>query len=537
MLKLLTKMKIFGKTFYITLIAIFLVEAMSLLGHFYPSVGLCAFVIFAILFFVFSFIKIEYGLLILLTELFIGSFGRLFVFEFADKDISIRMIFWLIFLTVWIGRQILFFIKKDKRLLTIKDLKNNKIFYLYALLFIFIIWGLANAFLNNTSFANIFFDFNAWAFFVLLIPIYEIFKHSEKFVDNLTQVFMASIIWLSIKTYILLFIFSHNILSLMPDIYTWVRDTRIGELTQTQEGFTRVFFQSHIFVLVGVFVAAVFLLKYFQKFCKNNNKIKKEFFVNLGFKTQVNKKLFFYFLLLSFFISINLISFSRSNWMGLAIALFLFFIIVFRLLRIKKTLYFFGIFLLSGIFALFLIAFIVKFPYPNSENNFNAAKLLTERAKTVSGEAGVSSRWSLLPELWGEIKKAPVMGQGFGAEVTYKSSDPRVLEKNPDGLYTTYAFEWGWLDIWLKIGFLGFLVYAILIFIIIYKIIWPIIKERKFSLNSKNGFKLSLAVGLAAIAVINFFSPYLNHPLGIGYLLLLTSFHLSFPPQSLRESQ
>ncbi|MCK4540363.1 O-antigen ligase family protein [Candidatus Parcubacteria bacterium] len=515
-------MQIFGKTFYITLSAIFSVELMSLLVHFYPSAGSYAFAMLAVLFLVFCIVKIEYGLLILLTELFIGSFGRLFVFELADKDISIRMVFWLIFLTVWAGRQIWFFIKKDERFLRIKEFKGNKIFHLYALLFVFIIWGLVNAFLNNTSFVNVFFDFNAWAFFILLLPIYEIFKHSEKFIDNLFQVFMAAIIWLSIKTYVLLFIFSHNIFSLMPDIYAWIRDTRIGELTQMQTGFTRIFFQSHIFVLVGVFVAAVFLLKYFQKFFKNNNKIiLKEFFT---------KEFFVYFLLLSFFISVNLISFSRSNWMGLAAAFFLFFIIVFRLLKIKKTLYFFGIFLLSGILALFLITVTVKFPYPNSENNFNAAKLITERAKTVSGEAGVSSRWSLLPELWQEIKKAPIRGQGFGAEVTYKSSDPRVLEKNPDGFYTTYAFEWGWLDIWLKIGFFGFLIYAVLIFIIVYKIICPIIKEGKFNLDAKNGFKLSLAVGLAAIAIINFFSPYLNHPLGIGYLLLLTSLHLSFQP-------
>jgi len=507
-------MKIFEKTFYITLIAIFLVEAMSLFGHFYSSIELCAFVLLAFLFFIFCIIKIEYGLLILLTELFIGSFGRLFVFEFADKDISIRMIFWLIFLAVWAGRQIWFFIKKDKRFLRIKELKGEKIFYLYALLFIFIAWGLVSGYLNNISFANIFFDFNAWAFFILLLPIYEIFKHSEKFIDNLFQVFMAAIIWLSIKTYVLLFVFSHNIFSLMPDIYTWVRDTRIGELTQMQEGFTRIFFQSHIFVLVGVFVAAVFLLKYFQ-----------EFFA---------KELFVYFLLLSLFISVNLISFSRSNWLGLVFALFLFFIIVLRLLKIKKTLYFLGIFLLSGIFALFLIAVTVKFPYPDSQTNFKAARLLAERAKTVSGEAGVSSRWSLLPELWTEIKKAPIRGQGFGAEVTYKSSDPRVLEKNPDGFYTTYAFEWGWLDIWLKIGFFGLLIYLVLIFLIAHKIIWPIIKDGRFNLNFENGFKLSLTIGLIAIAVINFFSPYLNHPLGIGYLLLLTSLYLLFPPQILR---
>ena len=31
---------------------------------------------------------------------------------------------------------------------------------------------------------------------------------------------------------------------------------------------------------------------------------------------------------------------------------------------------------------------------------------------------------------------------GFGTSVTYETSDPRALETNPDGLFTTYSFEW-----------------------------------------------------------------------------------------------
>ena len=55
------------------------------------------------------------------------------------------------------------------------------------------------------------------------------------------------------------------------------------------------------------------------------------------------------------------------------------------------------------------------------------------------------------------------MGRGFGATVTYQTRDPRILADNGSGEYTTYAFEWGWLDIWLKLGIFGLAAYFLLI--------------------------------------------------------------------------
>ena len=66
-----------------------------------------------------------------------------------------------------------------------------------------------------------------------------------------------------------------------------------------------------------------------------------------------------------------------------------------------------------------------------------------------------------------EISQEPFFGQGYGATVTYLSQDPRVLENNPSGLYTTYAFEWGYLDIWLKLGIGGIIAYLLLLFFLI----------------------------------------------------------------------
>ena len=110
------------------------------------------------------------------------------------------------------------------------------------------------------------------------------------------------------------------------------------------------------------------------------------------------------------------------------------------------------------------------------------------------------------------IKENLIQGAGFGATLTYKSSDPRVLSQNLDGNYTTSAFEWGWHDILFKLGLFGFGAYILLLF----NIIWG-----NFKKYFHNTLLVSLNLGLIIILFIHIFSPYLNHPLGIGYLLLI----------------
>ena len=168
--------------------------------------------------------------------------------------------------------------------------------------------------------------------------------------------------------------------------------------------------------------------------------------------------------------------------------------------------------ILTIILSLALSLIIIKFPYPAPAGIFDASSLLSERATQLSDEAGASSRWQLLPELWGKIKTAPILGRGFGATVTYKSQDPRILSTNYSGEYTTYAFEWGWLDVWLKIGLLGLLAYISLLS----KLIYDAIKTNSY-------LCFSLAAGLIIIFFVNIFSPYFNHPLGIGFLIVIAS--------------
>ncbi len=112
--------------------------------------------------------------------------------------------------------------------------------------------------------------------------------------------------------------------------------------------------------------------------------------------------------------------------------------------------------------------------------------------------------------MWQEFKAQPILGYGFAKELTFLSQDPRSKNlDNPTGQRTTFSFEWGWLDFMLKGGLLLPLFFVYSLFYII-RATYAIIKIKP-QLGAYVGFFM-------ALALVHFFTPYLNHPLGLGVL-------------------
>ncbi len=478
-------------------------EILSFSGFVYPVVREACFFAILILTLVLSLQKLEYGLLILLGELFIGSKGYLFYFEQGGLAVSIRIALFLAVLSVWLAKMIVFWAKQDWR--AAADKLKLPYWQYYALLGAAVIWGGVNGYWQGNEFSNIFFDANSWLYWLIILPLsFVINEHGaeiNKFWGKIAAIFSASVAWIITETLLLLFFFSHNFgAAAAQAVYKWVRVTGVGEITFTPLGFYRIFIQSQLYILVGLFIF-ISLLLYLQ---------------------LVNKRslLIYYFISLLGGMAVILASFSRSFWLGAVVGLLCFYALIF--LRFYKewrtVIWNMALTLSAAALAVGLIFLLVRFPYPESIANFSP-ELLAQRA--LVAEAGVSSRWNLLPPLLREIKQAPIFGKGFGATVTYKTQDPRILEQNPTGEYTTYAFEWGYLDIWLKLGLLGLVVYLILLGKIIVAGI-KIIKNYELSIT--NLMTVGLLSGLVMVMVTSFFSPYLNHPLGIGYVVLISLF-------------
>ncbi len=498
----------FNKEFWRpSLLYIILAELLSFGIFLIPELRIFGFILVSIIFLIVSLFDLRYGILIVLAELILGSKGGyLFSLEINDNLLSIRITFWIIILSVWFVKFFLPSLAKG----TVKQyLIINKVWFKYFIvLMFFILWGLLNGFLNHNSFSNIFFDFNAYLYFLLILPLFSVLLNKDtnkikQIFSEIIQVFSVSVFWLSIKTLILLFLFSHRLDFINSYLYSWIRSSGVGEITQIQGGFYRIFFQSHIFVLAALIAFFVFSISFVVK-----NKLR--------FNSAIKNKQFIYlFILLTLLSMTSLVSMSRSNWLGFVIAIFLVFIYSWWRFKSKGFISFMSLFLFVSAFSFISVISLVKFPYPKAIGGFDAGNLFTERAKEIKNEAGVSSRWNLLPKLSEEIKLAPLLGKGFGTTVTYISNDPRVRNNNIDGVYTTFAFEWGWLDIWLKLGLFGVLSYIVFLCIIIIEIFKIAVKNKNY--NSE--IFISFSIILFMLGVINFFSPYLNHPLGIGLIL------------------
>ena len=526
--------------FKLTFIFLVFVELLSFFGWILPEFGAICFFVILLLTLILSLKNLEYGLYILFAELFIGSKGYLFSLEIGDVFVSIRIGLFLIIISVWVYK----FIKKylsnrchpelstcHPELSPVPDWNSRagvsgsrnkfRMTKEFILLGAVILWAFVWGLIQGNNFGNVFLDFNNWLYFLLIFPVLDVAKNSRNFIKNILNILIACVIWIFIKSIILLYIFSHQFVWALPEVYKWVRDTLVGEITFAGNGFWRVFIQSQIYSLLLFFILLPKLKD--SRFLKNNN------------------LLITYYLLLITFLTTILLSYARSYWVALAITLLLYYwllwatipqycgmkaeLSIILLLKIKFLKFIkLNIKILLITLTSFVIIFLVINLPPKIEQG-NLANLLGRRATEV--EAAASSRINQLKPLLYAIAKHPLIGSGFGTEVTYKSDDPRIL-----GNYTTYAFEWGYLDLVLKFGLVGLGIYLYLIFKILRRLIisnfqFPISKQ---ILNSKPqllitnyGLRIGFGLALVALLVVNIFSPYLNHPLGIGFVILCSS--------------
>ena len=170
---------------------------------------------------------------------------------------------------------------------------------------------------------------------------------------------------------------------------------------------------------------------------------------------------------------------------------------------------------IANLVSFTLITLVINFPVGGSSFT-DPSSLITKRLDL--GESAVSSRWSQLPALGRAIGKNPVFGSGWGTTVEYQSHDPRIVtEEKPDGWYTTYAFEWGYLDFVLKIGIVGVMAYLFVFYKILsrFYILWKTKQDHFY-----RALVVGLILGFIALLCVHGFTPYLNHPLGIGYIIL-----------------
>lgn len=446
------------------LIIFLLLEIFSWLSfNFVPLAGMVL-VLLTLLTVYFILKKPIYALYIPVAELFWGSMGH----SFDYGIFSLRLIIFLVIIFVFFIKNVFILPKVDFK---------NKIFGIWLFILFFVLVAIANGFLAGNGLSDIFKDSNAY-FYLLYLPIWwQVYE--QKYLKNIVLILLSAAIVTTLKTIWLFHIFSQNYSLIdLGLVYKWVRDTRTGEITPLGGDLYRIFMQSQIYILVAWFIL-------FYKQIKEN-------------------KIYTNFAVLTLFSTALFLSMSRSYWLGVLIGAFILLVFLYKHINIKLGLNFFYILLASFL----LIQILFNIP------NYNKILGLDNQRFDTSG-AAVSSRQQLLQPMWQEIKKKPIMGYGFGKKITYNSSDPRIKnEDNPTGIYTTFSFEWGWLEQYLKLG----------VFFVFSFVIWLIMLYNKLYRLAKDNKSIYYVLGaiLASFALMHVFSPYFNHPLGLGIMMLIS---------------
>lgn len=496
-----------------------------------------------------SLVNLKCGVYAALGELFIGSQGYLLALNLGGVSISLRIGIFIVVMGVWGAKMLVSALGGSLKVNKVGSgesfpppspvmagglrrakenyfsIRHTKIFKYYILLGAVLAWGFVWGLIRGNSFSNAFFDFNGWIYFLYVLPMWDVFttttpsylplkkgeiEHSqilsklphrkwETEIRVVLSILTAAAVVIFAKTLICVFWFTQG----WPGadwLYKFIRDTKIGEITYAGQGndsLWRIFFQAQIYCLVALIVA-------YAQLILNWDMSPPPSPATAGGLRRAKKEIIFWFVILFCAAFPVVVSLSRSFWVG-GLAAFVacsLYLVIYRRDCLKKFLI---------ITAATLIIVVAQYQFFIFLAGGESGSLISSRIKDAAVDAAGASRMNQLRPLTTAIIKHPIVGSGFGTTVSYQSKDPRILKTSPDGRTTTYAFEWGYLDIMLKMGLAGLAVYLLLI--------WQAVKKL---LITNDKLLIGIILGFIAIMATSVFSPYMNHPLGIGWVIIVS---------------
>ncbi|MFA5129472.1 MAG: glycosyltransferase [Patescibacteria group bacterium] len=467
------------------LIGIGIIEALSLFTIFSPAWNsIIAILITAIIAFL-AWKRPSLALSMLFAELVIGSKGGLFQLG-GWPGTSVRILIFVAFFIGWIGNVLS--AKRVKEIIRLVLARSE-----WIILAALVVYGALRGFALHQTF--LFADVNAWGFLALILPTLDLAdRDGERLRRYCVGALIAGVSWMAIVSLGLEYVFSHGYKHISQPLYLWFRRTGVGEATLVVANGYRIFIQSFIYAIP----ALLFALSSF-----------------LFGKSSSSKQRILDALSIAAIICLA-ISLSRSMWIGLFAGLvtlgcFAFLTYKETSKRVGSVIKKFGVLSIISFVAIFIA---IAFPIPHV-NIASLKDLFGSRVST--DDPAAMSRWKLFHVVAEKIQEHPILGSGFGATVTYQSSDPRLVAQSTNGIVTVYAFEWGWLEHWVKMGIFGMFAVAWLVYGV---------ARRAWKSDMATWFRYGAVATLIALVATHIFTPYLNHPLGFGILMAMEGMSL-----------
>lgn len=473
----------FDKTFRAAATIMASVILLSAATHFTPIAHMAVFWVLIVATLLFSLWRLQFGVLIAFGELLVGSLGHLFTVNIHGFALSLRLGIFLAVFLAWCIRA----------LRTRKTLLTHPLVLWYAAFVFVLAVGIVNGLLHHNTLGNIFYDVNGFLY-LGLVPVFFDGIRTRHDIARMLHVFWAGIIVVTFESLALLSLFAHRY-GASRELYRWVRDTRLFEVTNLGDNFYRVFSPAQLFAMCGFFLALSVLV-----FCRELQKRERSGYFVLLFLSGLTVVL----------------GLSRSFWLGMLVTGIVFLVVTARrkLLTWNAVLRAAVITVVMLAAQLALLLSTVNFPYFLHRPGALPTLAFLEERTTSPEDVAIASRYDLLVPMFKTIARHPLLGTGFGTTVTFHTHDPRSQLVN-QGIRTTFAFEWGYLDFWIKIGLSGLIIFLLLL----WKISQLLLSTARRTLDRQClAVLLGLSFGVLAIVVTHTTSPYLNNPLGLGFL-------------------
>lgn len=441
--------------------------------------------------------SLVWGLAFAMLEIFVGGHGHMIDVSLGGTMLGIRQ---GIFLAVMAGTLYHIVVHRVRPTMVIeRDLP-------FVFLALAIVLGSLIGFVHH-PFGDVFDDMNSYATFAYVLPL-SMIVWTQEAKRVLLWTFALGATWVAMSSLILLFAFTHLEVQGIWALYGFVRDARLAEVTllsgpawlvnllPTGPWYFRVFEQGQFTVMMFTLLLCGALV-----------------FVARDWKTRL-----WIAAPLALMAAVDIGGQSRSFWLGL-----LFSASVLGLVSLRERVGFREICRMKAVGTLALVVallglwMLVVSPIPARPDLTKSSYYKGQNDPTR--DLAVSSRWNLLGPMMTEIGRDPLWGSGFGTTVTFLSDDPRLKAINETGEWTTYRFEWGYQDIWLKMGIPGLLAFLFFLATILRAAYRSVVDREE-----TRWISVSLACGILALFVTHIFSPYLNHPLGLGFMLFVLPF-------------
>lgn len=470
-----------GKTFWYVLGGLIALDVVSFLTlHTTAETVLFAFVTVAAI--GLAFWRPEYLFPIALAEIIATSNGHSLGIELLGANIGIRIMLFavLMFATLWK-------IYRDRQ-----NPIPNGYRLPSALLILLLVFSVLQGWLSDYSLRDVYLDANGY---LAIGYVLAAWTWTRTTVDRkrLLEAVGAGTLWIVSKTLLLFFAFGHLHPKTLDPLYLWIRDTRLGEITLQRANVYRIFLQSQWYLVPALLASASYML--------------------LGEKKRESEVRILHMLTFAALIA----SLSRTFWLALALAAICIVVYVIWKRGILRILSRAGGLGLTKVASIALLWILIAVPIFQTVGTDIFGGLLRDRA-TGTSDAALDSRAQLLHPMIEAIEQAPLAGHGLGKNVTYKTSDPRYIDTHDTNIVSTYAFEWGWLDILVKFGLVGLFIIAVLLGLLGLDL-WKATKTD----STRTWLYIALLGSLIALIIAHAFSPYLNHPIGWGMVALIVA--------------